>query len=707
MSFDLGVAGNLLALLFYGAFAGAYGLQLRHLQGEQRRGAWFFWAGLLCSAAWAAVGLMLELQPPPGGGVLLALSPWLDAGRYLAWLGFMRWLLQEGRGTSDTRLFHRSVQWLAVGLLIGKAVLEGPNDWLPPPRSVLNHWAAFDCLALAVVGLMLVEQLHHNVQDSARWNAKPVCIALGVVFAFDLYLYSQMALFREADLDAVSIRAGVHAIAVPLLYVAARRHKDWIAKLHVSRAAVFHSATLILSGLYLLVVSAVGYYLRYTGGAWGRALQIALLVLSSVGLLLLFFSGALRAKLRVYISKNFFSYRYDYREEWLRFTAMLSSQDSPEALGQSLIEGLANLVESPGGSLWLPSPTQGGFVQAVRHNAAHSALTIAEQDDFVQFLASSGWILDLDQLRVGRPEPGKPWIQAPQALLDEPRHWLIVPLLAGPRLIAFVVLEHSRARLDVNWEVRDLLKTASAQAAGFLAQVQAAEALLEARKFDAFHKMSAFVVHDLKNIVTQLSLMMKNAQKHRDNPEFQDDMLATVDNSLEKMRQLLMQLRDGQRPLGAQGGVELPALLRRLQALAAKKGRTLELGELEAIQCRGQEDRVERVLGHAVQNALDATPAEGRVWATLHRNGSNAVVTVSDTGVGMSEEFIRSKLFRPFQTTKETGMGIGAFESFQYVQELGGKIEVDSVVGQGTRLTISLPLLLTQEGQGLGMVDAA
>ena len=219
--------------------------------------------------------------------------------------------------------------------------------------------------------------------------------------------------------------------------------------------------------------------------------------------------------------------------------------------------------------------------------------------------------------------------------------------------------------------------------------------------------MSAFVVHDLKNIVTQLSLMMKNAQKHRDNPEFQDDMLATVDNSLEKMRQLLMQLRDGQRPLGAQGGVELPALLRRLQALAAKKGRALELGELEAIQCRGQEDRVERVLGHAVQNALDATPPEGRVWATLHRHGSNAVVTVSDTGVGMSEEFIRSKLFRPFQTTKETGMGIGAFESFQYVQELGGKIDVDSAVGQGTRLTISLPLLLTQEGQGLGMVDAA
>ena len=705
MSFDLGVAGYLLALLFYGAFAAAYGLQLRRLQGDQRRGAWFFWAGLLFSAAWAATGLLLELQFHDG--ILQALPPLFDAARYLAWLGFMRWLLQEGQNADDRRLIHRSAQWLAVALLLGKAVLEGGGALLPAPRAVLNHWAAFDCLALAVLGLVLVEQLHHNVQASARWNAKPVCIALGVVFAFDLYLYSQMALFRESDLDAVSIRAAVHAIAVPLLFVAARRHKDWIAKLHVSRAAVFHSATLILSGLYLLAVSAVGYYLRYTGGGWGRALQIGLLVVSLVGLLLLFFSGALRAKLRVYISKNFFSYRYDYREEWLRFTAMLSSQNSPEALGQSIIEGLANLVESLGGSLWLPSQVQGGFVQAVRHNAVRSPLVVLEQDEFAQFLSGSGWILDLDQLRAGGSEMGKPWVRVPQALLDEPRNWLIVPLLAGPRLIAFVVLERSRASLDVNWEVRDLLKTASAQAAGFLAQVQAAEALLEARKFDAFHKMSAFVVHDLKNIVTQLSLMMKNAQKHRDNPEFQDDMLATVENSLEKMRQLLMQLRDGQRPLGVQGGVELPALLRRLQAQAAKKGRSLELGELEAIQCRGQEDRVERVLGHAVQNALDATPPEGRVWASLHRHGSNAVVTVSDTGVGMSEDFIQTKLFRPFQTTKETGMGIGAFESFQYVQELGGKIEVASVVGEGTRFTISLPLLLTQESQGLGMVDAA
>lgn len=706
MSFDLGVAGYLLALLFYGAFAVAYGLQLKHLQGEQRRGAWYFWVGLLGSAAWSGTGVALELLHETSQA-LHAVNSVLDVARYLAWLGFMRWLLQENQVDEERRRVHLGVQSLAFALLAGKVVLEALGEWLPAPRAVLNHWAAFDCLALAVLGLVLVEQLHHNVQDSARWNAKPVCIALGVIFAFDLYLYSQMALFREADLDAASIRAGVHAIAVPLLYVAARRHRDWIAKLHVSRAAVFHSATLILSGLYLLGVSAVGYYLRYTGGDWGRALQIALLVLSIVGLLLLLFSGALRAKLRVYISKNFFSYRYDYREEWLRFTAMLSSQSSPEALGQSIIEGLANLVESPGGSLWLPSQAQGGYVQAVRHNAVRSSLVVAEQDDFVQFLVSSGWILDLDHLRQGRPDDGKPWVQAPQDLLDESRHWLIVPLLAGPRLIAFVVLEHSRASLDVNWEVRDLLKTASAQAAGFLAQVQAAEALLEARKFDAFHKMSAFVVHDLKNIVTQFSLMMKNAQKHRDNPEFQDDMLATVENSLEKMRQLLMQLRDGQRPLGAQGGVELPALLKRLQAQAAKKGRTLELGELEAIQCRGQEDRVERVLGHAVQNALDATPPEGSVRASLHRHGSNAVVTVADTGIGMSEEFIRSKLFRPFQTTKETGMGIGAFESFQYVQELGGKIEVDSAVGQGTRLTISLPLLLTQEGQGLGMVDAA
>jgi putative PEP-CTERM system histidine kinase len=219
--------------------------------------------------------------------------------------------------------------------------------------------------------------------------------------------------------------------------------------------------------------------------------------------------------------------------------------------------------------------------------------------------------------------------------------------------------------------------------------------------------MSAFVVHDLKNIVTQLSLMMKNARRLRDNPEFQEDMLATVENSLEKMRQLMLQLREGEAaPSGSPRGVELEPIVQRLAAAARSKGRELQVEVQARASTRGHEERVERVIGHAVQNAFDATPEHGKVWLKLDVEGSNARVEVGDTGCGMSEEFIRTRLFKPFQTTKASGMGIGAFESFQYLHELGGKIKVESEVDRGSKVTIWLPLFHTSHEPDLGMLSA-
>ena len=252
----------------------------------------------------------------------------------------------------------------------------------------------------------------------------------------------------------------------------------------------------------------------------------------------------------------------------------------------------------------------------------------------------------------------------------------------------------------------DLLRTAASQASGYLAQAQATEALLEARKFDAFNRMSAFVVHDLKNIVTQLSLMMKNAKRLRDNPEFQQDMLDTVENSLEKMRQLMLQLRQGDKPHGVTSGVDLEQIARRLATAASGKGRALELDLQPGVNTRGHAERVERVLGHVVQNAFDATPPGGRVRLTLDAQGSQARVRVEDSGCGMSEDFIQNRLFKPFQTTKASGMGIGAHESYQYVQELGGRISVQSELNRGTTVTLLLPLFHAQADTPAIAMDA-
>ena len=253
----------------------------------------------------------------------------------------------------------------------------------------------------------------------------------------------------------------------------------------------------------------------------------------------------------------------------------------------------------------------------------------------------------------------------------------------------------------------DLLKTAGRQAASFLAQMQATEALLEVRKFDAFNRMSAFVVHDLKNIITQLSLMLKNAERHRDNPEFQQDMLITVESSLDKMRQMMLQLREGERPAGAASGVELAPMLQRIAGAARQRGRQLAVEITDRVATRGHEQRLERVIGHVVQNALDATPAPGRVWVKLQQVAGRARVEVGDTGVGMSPEFIQTRLFRPFNSTKSSGMGIGSYESFQYVKELGGTIEVKSELGQGSAVTLLLPLFDLRTGTDLRLPGAA
>jgi putative PEP-CTERM system histidine kinase len=200
---------------------------------------------------------------------------------------------------------------------------------------------------------------------------------------------------------------------------------------------------------------------------------------------------------------------------------------------------------------------------------------------------------------------------------------------------------------------------------------------------------------------------MKNAKRLHNNPEFQQDMLLTVENSLDRMRQLMLQLREGATPPGTAVGVDLETLARRIAKVAAERGRVLEIEVSEPVVTRGHAERIERIVGHMVQNAFDATSADGRVWLKLDRSSGQAMIEVGDTGHGMSQEFVRERLFKPFQTTKKAGMGIGAYESFQYVQELGGKIVVDSKLNRGTTVTVLLPLFEMQRHSDLQPLGAS
>ena len=679
-------------------------VQLRYLRLPLDRSKGAVFAAVAFCALWG--GLFLAYLSS-GNRHFYLLGDLADLLRYACWIGFLLLLLRP----KNPDINANGVGWMVpvgVGLigfgLVARALeAAGINALGDPSRLVL-----FSSLALPVFSLILMEQLFRNVSEDSRWNVKPLCLGLAGAALFDVYLYSQGVLFNRLDQDAVSIRGAVHTLMVPLLLLASTRRTDWISKIQVSRKAAFHSATLLIAGVYLLFVSSVGYYVRYFGGEWGRALQLVLVFFALLLLIVLAVSGTVRAKLRVFLGKHFFRYRYDYREEWLRFTKTLSSQNSPQEMGRHVIRGLADLLESPGGGLWMKNRGEQSFAQIARWNMSLTSDKEDAASPFCQFMLQDGWVINLEEYRSSPRRYGQ--LGLPAWLQGIEQAWLIVPLTVADDLIGFVVLARARTRMEVNWETNDLLKTAGRQAASFLAQMQATEALLDARKFDAFNRMSAFVVHDLKNIVTQLSLMMKNAQRHSQNPEFQKDMLITVENSLDRMRQLMLQLREGATPPGTAVGVDLCEIVDRIEKSVLGRGRKLEVEIYHRIGTRGHEERLERIIGHVVQNAFDATDANdetSRVRLTLGRQGSQARLEVADTGHGMSEEFIRERLFKPFQTTKQAGMGIGAYESFQYVQELGGKIEVDSELNKGTKVTILLPMFEINKESDLHVLEAS
>lgn len=658
-------------------------------------------AAVAFSALWGWFALAFLLM---GKQPLILLSTLSDLFRYGSWYAFLLILLRSNR----TQKPVDSVAWMVAaaislvgfGLLAIFFAVMGISVLGDGSRLVL-----LSSMALPVFAMVLLEQVFRNTAEDSRWNIKPLCLGLAGAFLFDLYLFSQAVLFNSLDGDALSIRGAVHTLVLPLLLLSMTRRNDWISTIRLSPKAAFHSATLLIAGVYLIFISSVGYYVRYFGGEWGRALQLGLVFFALVVLVVLMLSGSMRAKLRVFLGKHFFRYRFDYREEWLKFTHTLSAKNTPQEMGQQVIRGLADMLESPAGGLWMKTRGEAAFSQTARWNLAQTLEKEDANSPLCQFMTTSGWVINLEEYRSYSRRYGQ--LKLPAWLRELEQAWLVVPLMVGNELIGFCVLASARTRVDVNWEVNDLLKTAGQQAASFLAQMQATEALLEVRKFDAFNRMSAFVVHDLKNIVTQLSLMMKNAKRLGDNPEFQQDMLMTVENSLDRMRQLMLQLREGATPPGTAFGVSLNAIIHRIEAVAAGRGRRLEVNLLESVVTRGHEERLERIIGHVVQNAFDATDVDGGVSLQLDRSGGQARIVVSDTGHGMTQDFIRDRLFKPFQTTKKAGMGIGAYESFQYVQELGGRIEVESELNKGTTVTIHLPLFETQKEPDLHSLEAS
>jgi len=382
-----------------------------------------------------------------------------------------------------------------LGLWLAGAVLLALLSSGVALERLMRYWL-LAALGLPVAGLLLVEQLFRNLPEDARWNAKPVCLGLAAIFVFDIYFYSEAVLFGRFDTDAGHVRGVVHALALPLIYVASRRRGDWIGRLQVSRQVAFYSASLLLVGGYLLFIARPGVRRACLRWRLGPRLPAGAAEQRAAAGLVLLLSGSLRARLRVFVGKHFFSYRYDYREQWLRFTNMLSSPTATEDVGGLVVRGLADMLESPGGSLWAPQrrrhgPRADGTLEPARRGRVRIHQRRAGA-------VSSQHGLDHRHRRIP---------QCPQAL----RHASAARLaVVGSQSLAADSAERARrsaglrgagaaAHADPD-ELGDARSGEDRQppGRGFLAQMHATEALLELRKFEAFNRMSAFVVHDLR-----------------------------------------------------------------------------------------------------------------------------------------------------------------------------------------------------------------
>lgn len=638
-------------------------------------------AAAALTALWsAALVLGGPLGLPAGSAIAL------EAARDGAWLALLFHILQL-RLPAGVRLPAplRVLRGLAV-LLTGGLVLAGLL--LPDLLGQLEWVSTQGFVVLTVMGLVLVEQVYRGSRQEDRWAIKFLCLGLGALFLYDFYLYAHAALFQALDAQVWAARGYAAALVSPLIAVSAARNPDWAAPVNLSRSMAFYTASLLGAGVYLLLMAGAGYYLKLFGGEWGDVVRTVFIFAAALLLILLMVSGTLRARLRVFMSKHFFNYRYDYREEWLKFTRTLTEGQAGEQLCERAVEALARLLESPSGALWMREGNA-GYQRASHWNWADLQGTEPADSPFLKWLADKQWVVDLDEMQTRRDLYGD--LSAPDWIRNAEDAWLIVPLMLHDELLGFVVLKHSLANVTFNWEVSDLLKVAARQAAAHLSQMRASNQLIVARQFESFNRTTTFVIHDLKNLIAQLSLLLANAEKHKHNPEFQADMLETVESAVARMNKVLTQLRHTGRE-----SLESVALVDILQdAIASKQAFKLRPGLLPPppdLRVRAERERLTRAIGHLVQNALEATPSGGSVTVSGRAEDGQAIVEITDTGSGMDDAFIRTRLFAPFDSTKGAGMGIGAYECRETLRALGGSIEVHSQPGQGTRFRLSLPL---------------
>lgn len=545
----------------------------------------------------------------------------------------------------------------------------------------------------SLTGLILVEQLYRNTPAASRWSISFLCISAGAIFIYDFFVFSNALLIGTIDYEFWSARGIVNVLIIPTLLIAAARNPVLAPSIHVSRQFVFHSTTLFGAGIYLMLMSVIGFYVKETSGEWGKILQATFLFTASLLLAVLFFSDKIKARIKRYLSYSFRN-KYDYREEWNRFSRTLLTHDPAISLYSRALQAIGQIVESEGGSLWIKDhhhyihKTDWKKSSAPRDPEPEDSALIVKLHEKRSLITRNEFIEGAN-IKKNQNASTSHWFA------NSEKGWLIIPLWINEVLFGFVYLSNSSldSRLDI--EDQDLLNTVAHHVSLSLFLKETDTALQQAQKFSDMNQMTAFLVHDLKTVLSQLSLLVENATEHKRNPDFVDDMVTTVEHTTHKMHRLMQLLKNSDQVANLEP-VQILHVLEKIDESFRHNNIQPEIINHGAINpsIRANMEQLYSSVKNIVQNAVESCDKDGKVDIELILiTGTELKMVVSDNGKGMSQEFIQERLFRPFDSTKGvSGMGVGVYQSREYFRSIGGELDVFSEENTGSQFTILLPV---------------
>lgn len=544
-----------------------------------------------------------------------------------------------------------------------------------------GYWLYAALMSALVIALFYLERTYVALARPDRWRAKFEIIGVGLVLAVLVVYYSQALLYRSLDMNLIPVRSGCMILA--LVFMAySHIYRGEVLRIEVSRTVAYRSVVFFAVGLYLIALGLFGAGMRYLNFSANRTLLVALGLFSGLILVLALLSEKVRRRIRVFLHKNFYQKKYDYRNEWLNFTTRLASARNRDELENGILTFFAETFALRGAGLFLREQQSGNFRCSAQLEMELNALCLAGELPEENHSKERGWVTDLNACR--------DTLQGDWVKLPAKGCVFLIPLCFQQRVEGFIVLgARVYAGERLTYEDFDLMKTLAHQAVGVLLSRKLYTDLVAANEMAAIGRISTFVIHDLKNLVSSLALVVDNARDYIDDAEFRADMFETLDSTVAKMNALITRLQHVKR----QPKLDFVAtdLLELVQTAAHMSGHLgLEVTG-EPVPVAVDVAELQKVLLNLTHNAAEASVEGQRICIEVGQS-NGAFIRVIDSGVGMSAEFIRTRLFKPFETTKQKGMGIGLYQCRQIIEGHGGHIEVQSEPGLGTTFTLWLPL---------------